>query len=150
MIWQHTPEAVLQYAREGRLEDWIDAYLTEDPYNPNPGLAQGLKLQKRWWFGPVHLPISALQRCCGPEPHMEYIEPEANWNRRLTALQGAMRGGWQPAPVIAQHLPGGTLSIRDGNHRLGALEREGHTHAWGVIWSDTQALHDRLNSLYCR
>lgn len=66
-----TVTTAIEYARSGNIEIWIHAYLTNGGW-ANPGLADGLCLQQRWWIGPISVDISNLSRCCGPEAGMEY------------------------------------------------------------------------------
>lgn len=65
---------------------------------------------------------------------MEYVVEADSWERRLAGLaaHGFRR---HLAPLLAQRRPEG-LSVRDGNHRLGMLERLGATHAAVLVWTD--------------
>ena len=77
----------LQAAQDGELEDWIHTYLTTG-YWANEGLAYGLKLQQRWWRGPLELALPEVTRCCGPEP---------TWSIRWTPLTGTSASlHWPP------------------------------------------------------
>lgn len=113
---------------------WVDAFLRAE--GGNVPLADGLMLAPRWWSGPVAVPMSSLTRVCGPEAHMEYRQDAVEWEDRIRALTAHLRAGGQIAPLIVQRTTAG-LSVRDGNHRLAALERMGVTSAWVLIWSDT-------------
>ncbi|MBZ9712672.1 hypothetical protein [Deinococcus multiflagellatus] len=106
---------------------WVDTWLRQPGGN--------LGLAPRQWEGPLPVAITALRRACGPEPGMEYPEPAERWTARLDALMQAHQRGARFAPLIVQRR-GDVLSVRDGNHRLGALEQLGGTEAWVVIWSD--------------
>ncbi|WP_221089018.1 hypothetical protein [Deinococcus aquaedulcis] len=112
---------------------WVDTWLRQP--GGNLGLADGLRLAPRQWEGPLPVAIAALRRACGPEPEMEYPEPTVRWTARLDALMQAHQRGARFAPLIVQRR-GDVLSVRDGNHRLGALEQLGGTEAWVLIWSD--------------
>ncbi|MBN9280252.1 MAG: hypothetical protein J0I57_21850, partial [Hyphomicrobium sp.] len=59
----------------------MHAYLSAGNW-ANPGLSNGLKLARRWWIGPVELPLARLVRKCGPEPEMKYRMPADQWNER--------------------------------------------------------------------
>jgi len=123
-----------QFAAEGKLETWIHAYLLGGGW-ANPGLLDGLKLQRRWWVGPVEVPLTALTRCCGPEPAMEFcMSPEA-WEKRVNALAGSLVSLADVPPLIVQYRAG-VYSIRDGNHRHEAMRRKGWRTCWIVIWYD--------------
>lgn len=124
---------VREAARRHRLAEWVDLHLRQP--GGNPALADGLRLVPRLWEGPLRVPLHALARCCGPEPEMEYPEPSERWEARVTALAAHVRAGGRLAPLIVQRRSG-TLSVRDGNHRLGALERLVEPAAWVVVWTD--------------
>ena len=74
-----------RYAHEGRLEEWIYAYLKTGEW-ANLGLLGGLQRQQRWWIGPVEVELNSLKRACGPEPEMEYRESEVAWNAHVTKI----------------------------------------------------------------
>ena len=78
-----------QYAEEGRLEEWIQAYLNAG-YWANRGLSEGLKLQQRWWRGPTEIGLSELSRCCGPEPDMSFRMDDDAWETRVATLAQRM------------------------------------------------------------
>ncbi|WP_345467752.1 hypothetical protein [Deinococcus carri] len=56
----------------------------------------------------------------------------------MGALAAFLESGGRCAPLIVQRRPDG-LSVRDGNHRLAALERLGEREAWVLIWADGPA-----------
>jgi len=120
-------------ARQARLGEWVDLHLRRP--GGNPALADGLRLTPHRWEGPVRVPLHALSRSCGPEPEMEFHEPPEGWQARVTRLAAHPRAGGRLAPLIVQRRPG-HLSVRDGNHRLGALNDLGEREAWAVIWTD--------------
>ena len=121
------------YAAAGRTAEWIDAFLRGPA--ENEAFADGLKLHHRYWLGPVTVKLHHLERCCGPEPYMEYVMPEESWRQRTTTLSRWIRDGWDMPPVVGQ-LRRQRVSVRDGNHRLGALEQLGIEYAWIFVWND--------------
>lgn len=126
----------IDYAKSGQIETWIHAYLTHGEW-ANPGLAQGLRQQQRWWLGPLQVNISDLTRVCGPEPEMEYkIDPE-HWEQRITELMHGLTDPSTLPPLIVEYRSG-SLSIRDGNHRHEAMHRKGWPACWVMIWHNSQ------------
>lgn len=121
-------------AREGRIEEWVHDFLLAP--GDNAALSQGLRRMERHWVGPVELPIRWLERCCGPEPEIEYPQDPESWARRVGGLGEGLRSGASLPPLITEYRSG-RLSVRDGNHRLGAVEAAGHTTAWVLIWYNT-------------
>ncbi|NBD26908.1 ParB N-terminal domain-containing protein [Paenibacillus glycinis] len=126
-----TAEEALAFAKADCLEEWVHLFLRTA--GNNAPFSEGLKLQKRFWAGPVLVPLAELERCCGPEPEMEYYNPPESWEARVESLMAALRGGWSCAPLIAQ-VADGKLSIRDGNHRHEALRRLGVSSCWTIVW----------------
>ena len=128
--------AALAYTRQGRLEEWIHAYLLGGPW-ANRGLADGLRLQERWWRGPFEAPLAQLIRCYGPEPDLEYVAEPASWEARISALAEGIRASRATPldlPPLICNFVGGIWSVRDGNHRHAAVQRLGWASAWTFIW----------------
>lgn len=126
----------IEYARSGRIEEWIQAYLTSGTW-ANQGLANGLKLQKRWWLGPVSVSLTEMVRACGPEAWMEYQVPLGVWEQKINRMAEGMTDLLAIPPLIAEYRSG-IFSIRDGNHRHEAICRKGWSHGWVLIWHNTK------------
>lgn len=129
--------SALEHARAGCLEHWIYTYLETGAW-ANLGLRDGLQQQPRWWLGPVELPLTQLHRCCGPEPEMEYRVSPESWEERVTRIAAYLTTPLTVAPLIVEYRAG-QLSVRDGNHRYGAMQRRGWQRAWVVVWHNSQA-----------
>jgi hypothetical protein len=126
------PASAMKYAREGRIEKWVHAFLQSE--GNNPGLSDGLKKEKRWWYGPVEMPLETLQRTAGPEPEMEYRSAsEEAWAERIGKIQSHLDNKGEVPPLIAQYKDG-TLELRDGNHRYGAMVKNGIRSYWTIVW----------------
>ena len=134
-----------KYARQGKLEEWIHKYLLAGKWT-NPGLSAGLKLQKRWWKGPVEVSLTDLLRAVGPEAGMEYRVENDYWIERTGKMAETMRDPLAIPPLIAEYRRG-TLSIRDGNTRHGAMSLLGWSKCWVVIWYNTEKDYDEHNAL---
>ena len=135
----------LEYAQQGRLEEWIHAYLNAGTWK-NLGLSEGLKRQPRWWRGPLELPLSDLTRCVGVEEGLEYPVSQEYWEGRMASMiesiQSSGACSLDMPPLIASYDPGldtpAHLSVRDGNHRLGAYQRLNWPSAWVLIWYNSE------------
>ncbi|MGB0384620.1 MAG: chromosome partitioning protein ParB [Ardenticatenaceae bacterium] len=125
-----------QYAGEGRLEEWVHIYLNTGDW-ANLGLSEGLKLQKRWWNGPLEVKHSDLVRACGPEAHMEYRLDPDDWSERTSKIAQSLTNPLALPPLIIEYRQG-ELSIRDGNTRHGAMELKGWQSCWVLIWYNTE------------
>lgn len=130
-----------EYAEQGNIEAWIHDYLQNE--GNNVPLSDGLKLRKRYWLGPLEVKLTNLKRIVGPEPHNEYVESEENWNRRIEAIALRLQQGWDMPPLIIEN-QGGVLSVRDGNHRMGALEKLDRKSCPVLIWDDAGVEHIRI------
>ena len=125
-----TEEAIL-FSKNGCIEEWVHIFLKTK--GNNIPFSDGLKLQKRYWLGPVQLPLNELRRCCSPEEDMEYHNPIDSWELRVGKLSDLLRKGWEYPPLIVQHHEG-KLIVRDGNGRHEALKRLDHKNCWVILW----------------
>lgn len=125
------------YAQISEIETWVQSYLTKGEW-ANPGLADGLRLQQRWWLGPLEVRLSDLVRVCGPEPEMEYRMSHAGWEQRVTAIQTSLTDVAALPPLIITE-QAGALKIRDGNHRHEAMRRKGWERCWVLVWFNEES-----------
>jgi len=124
------------YARAGRLEEWIHAYLAAGTW-ANVGLSQGLARQRRWWNGPLELPLDCLTPCVGPSPDMEYVVEPVAWDARTRAMAEGFGDPLAIPPLIAEYRAG-VLSVRDGNTRHAAFRVKGWGTCWAIIWYNAE------------
>ena len=123
-------------AATGLIVEWVDEFLSSG-LGSNPPMAIGLRKQRRWWIGPIALPVDSLQRLSGPEPEMQYRESVEDFEGHVAAIMTA----------DAEHLPplileyrgrGAPLGMHDGSHRHEALRRLGASHVWVLIWCNNE------------
>jgi len=137
----NTAVEALQHADSGR-DKHIHAgllHMLRTGSNPNPALADGLNLAPRYYLGPVTLELAHIPRCCGPEPHMVYHDPQPNWDRHISEMVQAIKTGWEPPPLL--FCAGGHLM--DGNHRHGALTQAGRTSHPTILMFDSAQARER-------
>jgi len=132
-------------ARNGEIEVWVHHYLTAGTW-ANLAFSEGLKREKRWWNGPVEVNVSALTRCVGPEPGMEYSVTREYWDKRTRELAETMTDALAIPPLIVEYR-GGELSVRDGNTRLGTMELLGWQKCWVILWYNSEEDY-RQNYIY--
>lgn len=142
MEYRGTGASAKEFAREGRLEDWIHAYLTSDGHNKP--FSDGLKLLPRHYIGPLSMPVSLFTRICGPEPHMKWQVDEAGFEARVAGIMRAMENGGDLPPMIVHYrIENGepAFELTDGNHRHEACVRLGIERFDVIIWitEDTEA-----------
>jgi hypothetical protein len=116
----------------GRLDDWAHRYLSAGPW-ANAGLRDGLRLQRRYWIGPLLLPLTRLERCCGPEPGMEFPVPADAWRRNVAGMASGLADPMEIPPLFVEWRAG-VLSVRDGSHRHAAMTAAGWNACWGIVW----------------
>lgn len=126
-----------QYTREGRLEEWVHAYLNRPEQRANLGLSVGLKRQKRWWNGPLEIKLTDLNRVEGPEDYMAYKINPYDWTWRTTEMAKTLTQPLNIPPLIVHCETGFFLSIADGNARHEAMRLKGWQRCWVIIWYDT-------------
>ncbi|MDT0122410.1 hypothetical protein Q9R46_07150 [Paenibacillus sp. RRE4] len=129
-----TLNAAMEYAANDDIESWIHLFLNGE--GDNVGLSEGLKMKRRYWLGPIEINISYLDRVVGPESNMEYVEDENLWNHNINQISNRIESGWDVPPLIAENREG-FLSVRDGNHRLGAFQKLNKEKCYVVIWDDS-------------
>ena len=139
-------ETCLAAARKDQLQEWVLRYLTAGPW-ANIGLHDGLLLARRSWLGPVLLPLDRMERCCGPEPEMEYRMPVWSWQERIGKIANSLVRPEELPPLIIENI-GRRLIVRDGNHRHGAMTLSGWSHCYAVIWSNSEAGHLRAQDWF--
>lgn len=127
-----------KYAAQDDIETWIHLFLNGE--GDNVGLSDGLKKRKRFWLGPIEIHTSHLERIVGPELHMEYVEDVTWWDSNINQICKRLEAGWDMPPLIAE-IRNESISVRDGNHRLGALQRLNKETCNLILWDDTSVDH---------
>ncbi len=125
------------FAKAGKLEDWIHAYLLSD--GDNEPFSHGLKLFDRFFLGPVTMPLSLFHRCCGPEEGMKWKVHPVWFEEKVQRLMQAIQADPDMPPLIVHYLfseKDGTpeFELNDGNGRFEAYKRLGITHAPVIFW----------------
>jgi hypothetical protein len=120
---------------------WVGDFLATR--GDNPVLAAALAQEPHWWFGPVQLPLAALERLAGPEDDaLCDVDPD-EWHDDVDAMEESIDDGWEPPPLLAEWQDG-RLLLQDGNHRHEALLRAGETHAWTLVYFPSLESRDRF------
>ena len=128
--------SAIEYAKNGRIEEWIHEYLLSD--GKNKAFSDGLSLQKRYYIGPVEFPTSLLCRCCGPEENMRYRVNEGGFERKVLSLMSSISAGCDLPPIMV-NFADGELTLSDGNHRFEAYTRLGVNKCYAIIWMSSES-----------
>ena len=110
-------------------------------------MATGLRMQRRWWIGPIALPVDSLIRLCGPEPEMQYRQSAEAWDAQISAIMTADPERLPPL-ILEYRGHDVALSMHDGSHRHEALRRRGKSHVWSLIWCNSAMDFDEARRLY--
>ena len=121
-------------ASDGRLEQWVHDGLRGP--GDNLPMSEGLRVHRRWWIGPVRVPVELLVLKVGPEPGMPYPEDRTTWDRRVGAIAESLDRGWDAPPLIVEPMPDDRLLIADGSHRFEARRRRGEAGIEALIFFD--------------
>jgi hypothetical protein len=65
-------------------------------------LGDGPRLQRRYWIGPLLLPLNWLERCCGPEPGIEFAIPADAWQRKVDGIASGLADPMDVPPLIIE------------------------------------------------
>lgn len=131
MEYNNTLSSAVSYAKNGKLEDWVHAYLLSDGHNPE--FSEGLRLFDRYFLGPVRMPLSLFHRCCGPEETMKWQIPKDNFEKKVEELETVISAENDLPPLIV-HYVNGEFELNDGNHRLEAYSRLGIKKYYVIVW----------------
>lgn len=131
MEYRCTLESACEYARAGKLEEWMHIYLLSDGHNKE--FSDGLKLFDRYFLGPVNMPLSLFPRCCGPEEDMKYRMDAVWFEQHVRQLMDVIQSGADMPPLIV-HYVDGNFELNDGNHRHEAYVRLNITEYPVIIW----------------
>lgn len=138
-------------AQNGKLEDWVHAYLLSD--GDNKSFSDGLRLFERFYLGPIEMPIDLFERISGPEENMRWRVDSDGFEQHVGRLQAAIKNNADLPPMIVHYyIPEGKtkgeFELNDGNHRWEACKRLGVKTADVIIWITEQHEYDQFMERY--
>ena len=141
MKYERTLSSAAEWAKQNQLEAWVHAFLLSDGHNKP--FSDGIKLEKRFFWGLYRMPLSLFHRCCGPEEEMEYRVPPDAWERHVQKMQNAILNDPDMPPLIVHYMipqgqTEGIFLLNDGNTRHEAYTRLGIEKAHVIMWITTQ------------
>lgn len=137
--------SAIEFADEGRIEDWIHSYLLSDGHNKE--FSDGLKLFDRYFLGPIKMPLSLFNRCCGPEDSMRWKINEEWFEKHVRHLQKVIMQESDMPPLIVNFVDD-RFELNDGNHRLEAYNRLGIKEYYVIVWITEKDEYDSFMKLY--
>lgn len=145
MKYSGTLTSAREYAQKGRLEEWVHLYLLSD--GRNKPFSDGIKKERRCFFGLADMPVALFERICGPEEGMAYRVDPDGFDRHVSNLARAIAAGEDLPPMIVQYHDR-TFELNDGNHRLAACARAGVKHFPVIIWITKEEDRDEFFKKY--
>jgi hypothetical protein len=124
-------ETAINAGKNDDIEQWVHTYLCSQ--GNNKPFSDGLYKAERFWRGPLLVPMSLLERTCGPEPHLPYRVSLEHWQLRISEYAGTFHTLSDFPPLIVNWHQNKWL-ISDGNHRYGAFSQLGLKTCWIIIW----------------
>jgi len=134
--YNQTLTCACAFAAEGRIEEWIHTYLCSDGHNKP--FSDGLKLAKRFYIGPVQMPLALFRRCCGPEEDMKWRTDVESFRQHVAFLETAVQNNADLPPLLIQYGSDG-FTLTDGNHRWEAYHRIGLETCSVIVWGTGKA-----------
>lgn len=134
-----------EFAREGRLEEWVHLYLHAE--GDNVPFSDGLKKVPRSFFGLTEMSVDLFTRICGPEEGMRWPVDKGGFERIVNELVDALRSGRDVPPMIVKYEKG-QFELNDGNHRHEACVRAERKTFPSIIWITEDADRDDFLAQY--
>ena len=125
-----------EWAEQDRLVEWVQHFLRNaegEHANPNPGFADGLLLEERFYIGPMQLPLNVL-KTVRVAADISDARELAEFRRKVDAI-GRLLPEWDMPPFLVQFRDG-ALWLTDGNHRYTALQESGSGTGCAIIWGN--------------
>ena len=114
--------------------EWLQDYLRAEAPWTNLGLADGLLLAPRA-YDLFEVPVSVLDRICGPEPEMEFWQDQESFEKHIRAIAETLNRVEDMPPLVVERA-GERFRVCDGTHRLEAVRRRGWKTCWVILFSD--------------
>ncbi len=138
-----------EFAKQGKLEEWVHTYLLSDGRNKD--FSDGLKLFDRYFIGPLKMPLSLFTRCCGPEENMKWRINEEWFEKHVSDLMEVIKREKDMPPLIVHFLVENGkdyFELNDGNHRLEAYKRLGIEEYYIIVWITDKDEYDLFVKKY--
>ncbi len=139
-----------EFAKQGKLEEWVHAYLLSD--GNNQPFSDGLKQFDRFFLGPIKMPLALFHRCCGPEEGMKWRVHPGWFEKHVAELMEAIRREPDMPPLIVHYLINEQgepeFELNDGNHRFEAYSRLGIKEYYVIVWITEKAEYERFMAEY--
>jgi hypothetical protein len=125
----NTLSSAKEYSKNGKIDEWIQIFLRTN----NAYFADLLKEKKRYYYGPVNMPLSLFKVVSGPAITY-HRNDEIYWFYYVVdEMKKAYQRGWDMPPLIVQYKYE-EFEIHDGAHRYLALQQLGINEYHAIIY----------------
>ena len=138
-------ESAMEYEKETLIEEWIHTYLLFE--RKNKGFSDGLKKQKRYYLGPVAMPIHLLKRNSGPEEGMKWKVHKEVFETRVQNWEKKMRQEEAMPPIIAEY-KNSQFEINCNTPLFEALLRNKISYYPIILWCSSEEEYKLLKEKY--
>lgn len=94
-------ESAKEYDKNGLLEEWIHTYLLFE--RKNIVFSQGLYAEKRYYIGPLIMPVNSFRRSSGPEEGMKWHVDVTVFEERTNGWMDKLRNNEKVPPLIISY-----------------------------------------------
>lgn len=140
MMIYGTLSQAMEYAGQGKIEEWIQLFLRND--GGNVILADGLLREPRYYIGPCKIHPKMLQIKSGAP---EYLTKENDIRYFFAVVENMKKqyGNWDTPPLIVEY-DSGIFRVNDGRHRLEMYRQLGVESAYAVLWATGEKNYTEL------
>lgn len=122
-----------QYAKDGRIDEWMQDFLRAD--GKNLALADGLLLEERHYFGLREIPITLLSDVKSGAPEYLHAENDIQYFFHVVdRMKESLMNNWDAPPLIVEYVYG-KFKVDDGRHRLETYRQLGVKRVWAAVWT---------------
>lgn len=122
-----------QYAKDGRIDEWMQDFLRAD--GKNLALAVGLLLEERHYFGLREIPITLLSDVKSGAPEYLHAENDIQYFFHVVdRMKESLMNNWDAPPLIVEYVYG-KFKVDDGRHRLETYRQLGVKRVWAAVWT---------------
>ena len=143
---QFTLKEAIEYSKQNRIEEWVQLFLRDKDMefaSPNIVLADGLKLEDRFYYGPVEFeldkitPMRIETNLSGDE--LDY------YNKKVDRMASDFNG--ENFPPLILEFKDDKYYLTDGSHRYSSLKRLGIDKYYSIIWGNKELEEKNKNIL---
>lgn len=145
-ILNYTIEEAAEFSKDNRLDQWVQYFLrNNDKENANPNLllANGLKKEERFYYGPVEV---SLDKIIPVRTDEELLGNELNYYNKVVDRMSNDFNGENFPPLLLEYRDN-KFYLTDGNHRFSALKKLGINKYYSIIWGNKNLENNMLNEL---